>query len=347
MTFAYPAVFSLLAILPLLAAWLYWPRLRRRHSPSFLFSATHRLAGGQKSPKVLLNLAIDLLRLAGFALLIIALARPQIVEVEEVNVEGLDIFVAFDMSGSMRAIDLDESIVSQMERRNETPPTRFEEAKATLVDFIASRPNDRIGIVVFAKDAFLQFPLTLDHGLVAEGIKELLIDDIDPSGTAIGNAVGRALAGLTDSDAESRLLILITDGDRRGGNISPMQSAQMAKEMGIKLYPILVGREGEALVATGRNPFTGRTAYRRAEFPINPELLQDMATTTDGRYFRAMDAREMRDDLREILDEYDRAQIEDQGRPRYHERFMPFALVALLFFSLHFFLKHTLCRSFP
>lgn len=347
MTFAYPMVFMLFLGLPLLAAWLYWPRLRRRRTATFLFSATHRLAGGQRSPKVLLSHSLDLLFLAAVALLIIALARPQTVEYEEADIDGIDIYVAFDMSGSMRAIDLDESVVMQMERREQSPPTRFDEAKETLRQFVVSRPHDRIGIVLFAQDAYLQFPLTLDHGLIAEGVAELELGDIEPAGTAIGNAVGRALAGLTHSDAESRIIIMITDGDRRGGNISPMQAAQMAKDMGVRIYPILVGRDGEALVATGRNPFTGRTAYRRAEFPIDPELLQRMADLTGGKYFRAFDGVSMADDLNSILDEYDRSRQEIEGRPRKEEHFAPFALAALILLSLQFFLKHTLCRSFP
>ena len=345
--FAYPWVFLLLLLVPVLAVWLLLPRLRRDRTPTFVFSAAHRLAGGRGGPRILLHSVIDILFVAGLAFIIIAMARPQIVEYESTEVEGIDIFVAFDMSGSMRAIDLGEAEVRAMENRNERPRNRFEEAKLTLSDFIGSRPNDRIGIVLFAEEAFLQFPLTLDHGLLMDQVDQLELGDIDANGTAIGNAVGRSLAGLTHSEADSKLLILITDGDRRGGNISPMQAAEMAKEMGVAIYPILVGREGEALVSAGTHPFTGQTSYRRVEFPIDPDLLQRMAELTNGQYFRALDAVSMRDDLHEILDRYDRTQLEDQGRSQTQEHYHLFVLIALFLIGIHFLARHTLCRSFP
>lgn len=345
--FAHPFALGLLALIPLIAIWLFLPTLRRRRAPTFLFSGTHRLAARDRGLRIYLQPFFDALFLVGLILLIIALARPQIVEHQDVDVEGIDIFVAFDMSGSMRAIDHDEAEVRQMERVGEKPPTRFQEAKATLVDFVDSRPNDRIGIVLFAREAFLQFPLTLDHGLLQDQISQLELGDIEENGTAIGNALGRSLAGLESSDADTRIVILITDGDRRGGNVSPMQAAEMAREMGVVVYPILVGRDGQALVDTGRNPMTGRTAYRSVEFPIDPDLLQRMADHTDGEYFRALDAHSMRDDLHEILDTYDRSQLEDRGRAHHHEHYGPFALVALLLFAAHFIGRHTIGRSFP
>ena len=345
--FAYPAVFFLLALIVLVAVWLLLPRFRRRRAPTFLFSGTHRLARRNRGLRTYLLPFFDALFIAGLVLLIVAMARPQIVEYDDAVAEGIDIFVAFDMSGSMRAIDYDESEVRQMERAGERPKNRFQEAKDTLLDFIGSRPNDRIGIVLFARDAFLQFPLTLDHGLLQEQVAQLELGDIEEDGTAIGNALGRSLAGLEHSDAESRIVILITDGDRRGGNVSPMQAAEMAREMGVTVYPILVGSEGQALVATGRNPLTGRSSYRSVEFPIDPDLLQRMADHTGGEYFRALDARAMRDDLHAILDEYDQTRLDDRGRARHHERYGAFALIALLFFAAHFLGRHTICRSFP
>ncbi len=345
--FAYPAVFGLLALIPLIAVWLFLPRLRRRRAPTFLFSGTHRLANRHRGFRIYLRPLLDALFLVGLILLVIALARPQVVEYQESDAEGIDIFVAFDMSGSMRAIDYAQEEVQRMERLGEKPTNRFEEAKETLIHFVDSRPNDRIGIVLFAREAFLQFPLTLDHGLLHDQIGQLELGDIEENGTAIGNALGRSLAGLEKSDADTRIVILITDGDRRGGNVSPMQASEMARKMEVPVYPILVGRDGPALVDTGRNPMTGRTAYRSVEFPIDPDLLQRMADHTGGQYFRALDARAMRDDLHEILDTYDRSQLEDQGRTHYSEHYGRFVLVALLLFSIHFIGRHTICRTFP
>lgn len=345
--FAYPGVLLLLGVVPLIAIWMLWPSLRRKRAPTFLFSGTHRLARRHRGLRVYLRPFFDVLFLVAVALLIIAMARPQFVDYDEVRAEGIDIFVAFDMSGSMRAIDRDESEVRSMQRRGETPLNRFDEAKETLLDFIDSRSNDRIGIVLFARDAFLQFPLTLDHGLLRDQINQLELGDIEEQGTAIGNALGRSLAGLEKSDAESRIVILITDGDRRGGNVSPMQAAEMARQMGVTVYPILVGRDGEALVEAGRNPLTGRTSYRSVEFPIDPDLLQRMADHTGGEYFRALDARAMRDDLHDILDGYDQTELEDQTRAQHDEQYASFALIALLLFAVHFLARHTVCRSFP
>ncbi len=345
--FAYPAVLGLLALVALVAVWLLLPRWRIKRAPTFLFSGTHRLGQRHRGLRIYLVPFFDVIFLAALALLVIALARPQIVDYDDAEVEGIDIFVAFDMSGSMRAIDHDESEVRRMERDGERPKNRFEEAKDTLLEFIESRPNDRIGMVLFAQDAFLQFPLTLDHGLIQDQVAQLELGDIEENGTAIGNALGRSLAGLEKSDADSRIVILITDGDRRGGNVSPMQASEMAREMGVTVYPILVGRDGKALVDTGQNPITGRTAYRAVEFPIDPDLLQRMADHTGGDYFRALDARAMSDDLHEILDGYDQTRLDDQGRAQHTERYGAFALLALLLFAVHFLGRHTLCRSFP
>ncbi len=345
--FANPWAFALLAPVAIAAVHLLWPRVRRSTTPTFQFSNAHQLANRHRGLKLYLRPVIDILAVAAMILLVVALARPQIVEYDESDVEGIDIFVAFDMSGSMQAIDYDEGQVQAMNRRGESPPTRFDEAKNTLLDFIDSRPDDRIGIVLFAREAVLQFPLTRDHRMIKERIDRLEMGDIDEDGTAIGNALGRSLAGLEESDAETQLVLLITDGDRRGGQVSPMQAAEMAAEMGVTVYPILVGRDGEALVEAGRHPLTGDASYRSVEFPIDPELLQRMADATDGDYFRAHDARQMSDDLHDIFDAYDRTELEDRGRTIHHEHFGSFAIAALLIFALQFAMRHTVLRQFP
>ncbi|TXD38460.1 VWA domain-containing protein [Lujinxingia vulgaris] len=345
--FAHPWVLGLLILIPLLAVMMLMPRYRARRQPSFLFSATGRLAQRPRGPRVVLDPLIDLALLLALAAMIVAIARPQTSEPLPAQVEGIDIFVALDMSGSMRAIDLDPAEARALEARGQRPPTRFEDAVRTLREFIATRPNDRIGVVLFAQDAYLHFPLTLDHELLDDSLASLQLGDIDDSGTAIGNALGRAVAGLVESEAESKLIILITDGDRRGGNISPVQAAEMARDIDAVVYPILVGREGKALIAAGRDIFSGRIAYQTSEFPINPELMQEIASITGGQYFRAFDARSMREDLHEIIDAYDRTELEDIKSVRYREHYHSWALAALLLLAFHFFARHTLCRTFP
>lgn len=345
--FAYPWVLFFLVLIPVIAYLRFAPRLRQAQQATFIFSGASAFKGQPRGLRHRLTPILDGLLLAALCLVIIAMARPQSSQFEEASVDGIDIFVALDMSGSMRAIDIDEAEVLRLERQGQSPKTRFEEAVATLIEFIESREHDRIGIVLFAEDAFLQFPLTLDHQMVLNSLEHLRLGDIEEAGTAIGNAVGRSVAGLAHSEAETKIVILITDGDRRGGNISPMQAAGMAKELGIRVYPILVGREGQALVSVGRDRFTGRASYRRVEFPIDPKLLEEIANVTEGRYFRAYDAVSMRDDLHAILDEYDRTRIEDVKNVQYKELYRPLVLWALVLLLLQFVLRHSLFRSFP
>ncbi|MBA2662402.1 MAG: VWA domain-containing protein [Bradymonadaceae bacterium] len=345
--FAYPWVLVALLIVPALAFFRFAPRFRRARQGTFLFSQASFLKTQPRSFRHYLMPLLDVLTLAAIALVIFALARPQTTEFEEVDVEGIDIFVALDMSGSMRAIDLDEQEVRRLERLGKEPVNRFDSAVQTLRDFVKSREHDRIGIVLFAREAFLHFPLTLDHNMVAQSLDHLRLADIDEAGTAIGNALGRSIAGLAESTADTKILILITDGDRRGGNISPQQAAEMAKKLGIVVYPILVGRDGLAMVPVGRDIFSGRTSYRKVEFPIDPALLEEIAQITDGRYFRAQDGASMRDDLKTILDEYDRSRLEDISNVEHRELYRPLVFWALLLLSAQFLLRHTLCRTYP
>lgn len=345
--FAYPLVLLLLIAVPLLAIYRFAPRFRRRQQGSFLFSNANLFGSQARGFRHYLLPALDITVLLAITLLIFALARPQASEMEEVDVEGIDIFVALDMSGSMRAIDITEHDLRRLERQGKTPVNRFDSAVQTLRDFVKSRHHDRIGIVLFAREAFLHFPLTLDHNMIASSLEHLRLTDIDENGTAIGNALGRSLAGLKESTADTRILILITDGDRRGGNISPIQAAEIARDMGVVVYPILVGRDGLAMVPAGRDLFTGRTSYQQVEFPIDPELLKEIATITGGKYFRAHDGASMRDDLNEILNNYDRSSLQDVANVEYRELYRPLLLWVIALLSLQFVLRHTLCRTFP
>jgi Ca-activated chloride channel family protein len=281
------------------------------------------------------------------ALIVVALARPQSVQPEEATVDGIDIYLVLDMSGSMRAIDLEPHEVRRLQATGKEPLNRFDSAVSTLKTFIGGRPHDRIGMVVFAKDAFLQFPLTLDRATILDMLDRLEIGDIEYTGTAIGNAIGRAVAGLKDSDADTKIVILITDGDRRGGNISPRQATEIAKELGIHVYPILVGREGTALVPAGRDILTGRTTYSRTEFPVNPELLKEIASETGGTYYRAADAEGLERDLHDILDQYERTSIEDATNVNRTELFVPFVVWAIVILVAQFLIEFTVLRKFP
>jgi Ca-activated chloride channel family protein len=347
-SFAYPWVLLLLLLVPIIAAYLFVPRLRRRHTGTFAFSQVSLLKQQKRGLKAYLQPLPDLLILAAITLMIFALARPQAIEAQQVEVEGIDIYLTLDMSGSMRAIDMSEAEIRQAMSRGETPPDRFHTAVGVLKDFVRTREHDRIGMVVFARDAFLQFPLTLDYNAILGMLDRLKLGDIDAGGTAIGNAIGRAVAGLQDSEADTKIMILITDGDRRGGNISPMQAAEIARKLDVKIFPILVGRKGAALVPVRVRSFLGnRLRYRKTEFPVNPELLKKIAERTGGEYYRAADAKTLEKQIHAILDRFERTRIQAASNVGKHERFQPFAIWALLLLAAQMTLRHTLLRTFP
>ncbi|MFB6263015.1 MAG: VWA domain-containing protein [Bradymonadaceae bacterium] len=348
--FAHPWVLLLLLAVPALAVALFVPRFRARRRGAFVLSTTSDLqehAGGWRTWG---RAILDLFALVALALLVLALARPQTVSGDRVEVEGIDIFLALDMSGSMRAVDASKSEIRRAMRENRRPPNRFEQAKKTLEQFIERRKWDRIGMTVFAKEAFLQFPLTLDYRTILRMLDRLELGDIDPGGTAIGNALGRAVAGLDDSDAETKIVVLITDGDRRGGNISPMKAATIAEKNGVKIFPILVGRKGPTLLPIEVDGLGGgpkKIRYRRRKFPVDPKLLKQIADETGGEFYRATDAEKIRDKLHEILDDFERTRFEDPSNVDRTEHFRSFVLVALVLMAVQFVGRYTLFRSFP
>jgi Ca-activated chloride channel family protein len=347
MIFAYPAAFALLLFVPLLLALRFAPKLHSKREATFLFSRTQAIASHAQTWRTRLLPLPDVLLIAAFICVTIALARPQTIIAEEVEVEGIDIFLALDLSGSMLAIDLTLQEIRQRERAGKKVNNRFEDAINTLKEFVATRRFDRIGMVVFAKDAYLQFPLTLDYGTILNMLDQLRMGDIDKGGTAIGNAIGRSISGLKDSQATTRIIILITDGDRRGGQLSPKQAAEMAKKLGIRVFPILVGKSERTLVPVGRDFLSGNVSYQEMEFPIDPELLKEIAQITDGTYFRAQDAEQLKQGLHEILDEFERSRIQDATNVEHQERFHPFLFAAILLMATQLVLRHALLRKFP
>lgn len=243
---------------------------------------------------------------------------------QDMAVEGIDIVVAFDLSTSMLAADF-------------RPKDRITVAKEVLKSFIASRQNDRIGLVVFAGEAYTQCPLTLDYR-VLEDLLEQVRTGVIVDGTAIGNALATAVNRLRESDAKSRVVILITDGDNNAGNISPVQAAQIARDLGIKVYTILIGKGGRVPYPTGTDLF-GRTTYEPVEIDVNPDLLQQIAKVTGGAYYPATDKESLESGLRSVLDSLEKSKLyEASGAARYDEWyarfFLPAALCGLLGLAL-------------
>ncbi|WP_373046128.1 VWA domain-containing protein [Vulgatibacter sp.] len=281
------------------------------------------------------------LRCAAIAACTLALAGP--VEAgpagRDLSVEGIDIVVALDLSTSMNAVDF-------------RPNDRLHAARTVLDDFIGKRPNDRLGLVVFAGEAYTQCPLTLDHGVLRDILAQVKTGAI-ADGTAIGNALATSLNRLRDSDAKSKVVILITDGDSNAGNVSPGEAAQMARELGVQVHPIMVGREcgpGEDC----RVPFPagtdlfGRPAYRHVEIPVNPALLRQIASTTGGSFHVATDTASLETGLQNVLSRLEKTRIvEARQFSNVTEVFELFLLPAFLLGLFEVGLAASRFRRFP
>ncbi len=326
-TFANPEYLFLLAIIPVAVFW-YWKRQRKllaeiQVSTVKVFHAIPR-TGRQR-----LRHALFALRILAFIFLIVALARPQSTSRgESVTTEGIDIVLATDISGSMLAEDF--------------RPNRIEAAKRVAMDFIEGRPNDRIGLVVFAGESFTQCPLTIDHPVVVNLIKQVKSGMIE-DGTAIGSGLATAVSRLKDSKAKSRVIILLTDGVNNRGSIDPMTAAQIAQTFGIRVYTIGVGTIGMAPYPV-QTPFG--TQYQNMPVEIDEALLQKIADLTGGKYFRATDNRTLKDIYLEI-DRLEKTKIEVLQFRRHKEEYYAAAMFAGVFLLLEVLLGHTVFRKIP
>ncbi len=244
------------------------------------------------------------LRLLALALLLVAFARPQTgVTAEDVATDGIDIVLVLDLSSSMLAEDLE--------------PNRIGAARQAAADFVRGRLNDRIGLVVFAGEAFTQAPLTLDHRVVTTLIEELEVGVIE-DGTAIGMGLATAVKRLSDSSAESKVIVLLTDGQNNRGSIDPATAAQLAQALGVRIYAVGAGTRGAARVPVD-DPLFGRR-YVSMQVDIDDEVLEEMAALTGGRYFRATD-RESLERVYEEIDALETTEIEMTSFARYGELF--------------------------
>ncbi|NVJ06245.1 VWA domain-containing protein [Myxococcus sp. AM001] len=320
----------------LLVPLLLWQAWRERRARATLrFSAAHVFARSGRGLRTYLLPLLPLLRVAAVTAAVLAIARPQVRDsrVRDLSVEGIDIVVALDLSTSMEAGDF-------------RPQNRMHVAKEVLSEFIANRVNDRIGLVVFAGAAYTQAPLTLDYGVLKEVVKQLRTRVLE-DGTAIGDALATSLNRLRDSEAKSRVVVLITDGDNNSGKISPMDSANMAQALRVPIYTILVGKGGKVPFPQGTDLF-GNTVWRDTEIPINPELMQDIADRTGGEYYRATDPEQLREGLQKVLDSLERSKLMEGGASAtYREEFHPFLLAAFGLAALELLLRASFLRVFP
>jgi Ca-activated chloride channel family protein len=330
--FAAPWLLTLLTLLPLLAYVLY--RKQARYQTAGLRFANVSLLRHKRTWRATLRPLLTISRLLALALLIIGLARPQLAQAKEiVHGEGVDIVIAQDISGSMASLDFQ-------------PQNRLEAAKVVVEDFISRRTYDRIGLVVFAHEAFSQSPMTTDHAVLNRLLNQIkLAPDLQlEDGTAIGLGLANAANMLKDSQAKSRVVILLTDGANNAGEIAPETAAEAAQALGIKIYTIGMGRPGQVPVPVD-SPFGGKEiVYQQSD--LDEGLLQKIAQKTGGQYFRATDTT----DLQRIYDHINQLEKSQIEITRYSEQIelMMWALVPALALVLsEQALSQTLFRRIP
>ena len=311
MNFEYPALLWLL-VLPLLLVALYVYRELAGRRPHLRVSTSAPWLQGGRSPLGVIRHLPMVLRTAALCLIIVALARPRSSsEVEKRDTEGIDIVLAMDVSTSMLARDFN--------------PDRLSAAKDIAIEFIAQRPSDRMGIVVFAGESFTQCPLTTDRATLINLMKEVQTDLIE-DGTAIGNGLATAVARMMDSDAPSRVVILLTDGVNNSGEVAPQTAAEIAKTYGVRVYTIGVGANGMA-------PYPVMTPWgvemQQVQVEIDEDLLKGIADATGGRYFRATDNTKLAEIYSEI-NKMEKARTTVDSFPVYKELFGRFGVAALI-----------------
>jgi Ca-activated chloride channel homolog len=324
---ANPGFLYLLLILPVALIWYWFKNIR--NAAELKISGIRNFRGMKRSPKVLLRHSLFVFRLVAVIFLIFALARPQTRSSwKSSTTEGIDIIMSMDISGSMMAEDF--------------KPNRLEAAKKLGTDFISGRKADRIGLVIFSGESFTQCPLTTDHAVV----KNLMMDiqnGMIEDGTAIGMGLANSVNRLKQSEAISKVVILMTDGVNNKGAIAPLTAAEIAREFGIRVYTIGIGTKGQA-------PFPVKTPfgiqYQYQESDVDEPTLTKIANMTGGKYFRATDNNSLKEIYREI-DLLEKSKIDVVEYRKKTESFLPLLAMAALFFLLEFVFRNTYFRSLP
>ena len=327
-TFVNPEFLILLLLLPIVGVWYYF-RHKERYATLTMSSLEVFQSGGSIRGK--LRALLPILRTVAFIVLVIALARPQeTLKQEEIKAEGIDIVLVMDLSSSMLAQDF--------------KPDRLQVSKAVASEFVDKRAYDRIGLAVFAGESFTQCPLTTDHGVVKDFLDKLQCGILE-DGTAIGEGLATAVNRLKDSEAKSKVVILLTDGDNNAGYIKPMTAAEIAREFEVKVYTIGVGSRGKALAPVSRRS-DGKYIFGLASVQIDESLLKEIAKMTGGRYFRADSAQKLENIYAEI-DKLEKTEIEVTAIKRYSEEFHRFAFWGLIFLFFEILLRYTVFRTIP
>jgi len=327
--FLNPQFLWLLVLIPILAVWYFL--IRQNDSATLTIASTK---GFEMKPSILSKLKpiLPILRLLALTLLIVALARPRNVEVSKKTKtnKGIDIVMAIDVSASMLARDL--------------KPNRLEALKVVATEFVNERPNDRIGIVVYAGESFTRTPITSDKRIIRNTISDIKWGDLD-GGTAIGMGLGSAVNRLKGSKAKSKVIILLTDGVNNTGFVDPKTATELAVGLGIKVYTIGLGTNGTASFPYAKDPRTGKLLFRSSPVEIDENLLQYIAKETGGKYFRATDNLKLKAIYNEI-NKLEKTEVEEFKYYNYQERYRLLVFLAGFLILLELGLKNTIFKSF-
>jgi Ca-activated chloride channel homolog len=328
-TFLNPEFFWLFLLIPMAVAWMYWKR--NEQSATLKISSTQ---GFKSSNSLIVKLkpVLNVLRILALSSLIIAMARPRTVDVsnQTKTTKGIDIVMAIDVSGSMLAKDL--------------KPNRMEALKDVAAYFVEERPNDRIGLVVYASESYTKTPVTSDKAVVLEAIKSIKYDQVLKDGTGIGMGLATAVNRLKDSKAKSKVIILLTDGVNNAGFIEPETAADIAKQYGIKVYTIGIGTNGMAESPYALSP-TGQILFQMMKVEIDEQLLKNIARKTEGKYFRATSNSKLAE-IYAAINKLETTEIEELRFYDYDEKYRPFVWLAGFLLLLEIGLRNTIYRSF-
>jgi len=328
-TFLNPGFFWLFTLLPVAIAWYIWKR--KQQTATLKISS---LKGFQASGSILAKLQplLFVLRLLALSALIVAMARPRTVHIsnETKTTKGIDIVMAVDVSGSMLAKDL--------------KPNRMEALKRVASDFVKERPNDRIGLVVYAAEAYTKCPVTSDKAVVLDALKSIKYDNVLQDGTAIGMGLTTAVNRLKDSKAKSKVIILLTDGVNNAGFIEPETASDIAQQYGIKVYTIGIGTNGMAEFPYAIAP-NGQFLFRMMQVEIDQELMKSIARKTGGKYFRATGNQKLAE-IYKAINKLETTEIEELRFYDYDEKYRPLVLLAGVLLLIEIGLRNTLFRSF-
>jgi Ca-activated chloride channel family protein len=328
-TFLNPEFFWLFLLIPIAIAWFFWKR--NQQSATLKMSSTQGFSGSN-SLIVRLKPMLNTLRLLALSSLIIAMARPRTVDIssQTKTTRGVDIVMAIDVSGSMLAKDL--------------KPNRMEALKRVAADFVEERQNDRIGLVVYASEAYTKTPVTSDKAVILENIKGIKYDNVLKDGTGIGMGLATAVNRLKDSKAKSKVIILLTDGVNNAGFIEPETAADIAKQYGIKVYTIGIGTNGMAEFPYAIAP-NGQFLFQMMKVEIDEQLLKNIARKTDGKYFRATSNSKLAE-IYDSINKLETSEIQELKFYDYDEKFRPFVWIAGFLLLIEIGLRNTVYRSF-